>query len=313
MCFIYLLVLSICYEAACETDLRFFCEMISMPERVDLDGCGACVLLWLWIPTFLRNEVADLWPSRSLLCFLSRLLPQWVVSAVVRSVIREISRPHLTKCQNISTVISKKHQTLVLFLTRHLSAAVIPVFFYPLRYHLELTHLHVSAFQSTSRKAPFRPSSLAWILSPERFLLVFGIPGNTSFHEERSVYDDCAAPPTPHSSPFPYITLKAATSAASPVLFLCCLQPTCADAIPSILLWYALNMSVIFRVYIADLLPLWLIPAWNSCSTHTVHIKSLYTLTTWLLTSRILLGLIQPDRSFRRVMFVFSRRAVLKQ
>lgn len=181
-------------------------------------------------------------------------------------------------------------------------------FFYPLRYHLDLTHLHVSAFQSTSRKAPFRPSSLAWILSPERFLLVFGIPGNTSFHEERSVYDDCAAPPTPHSSPFPYITLKAVTAAASPVLFLCCLQPTCADAIPSILLCYALNTSVIFRVYIADLLPLWLIPAWNSGSTHSVHIKRLYTLT-----ARILLGLIQPDRSFHRVMFVFSRWAVLKQ
>ncbi len=39
--------------------------------------------------------------------------------------------------------------------------------------------------------APLCPSSLAWLLScGERFLLVFGIHGNASFHEELSVCDD---------------------------------------------------------------------------------------------------------------------------
>lgn len=191
-------------------------------------------------PTFLRNEVGDPWPSHSLLCFLCRLLPQRVVSVVVRSVVREISCPHLTKQKNNKNQLlsAQKHPTLMLFPTRRFSAAVILVFCPPPpRYHFKLTHLHVCALQSTSRKAPFRPSSLAWILSPERFLLVLGIPGNTFFHEERSVYDDCAAPPTPHSSPFPYIALKAVTAAAaataSPAVFLCCLQPARADVAPS--------------------------------------------------------------------------------
>lgn len=82
------------------------------------------------IPTFLRNEVGDPWPSLSLLCFLFCLLPQRVVGAVVCSVVGEISCPHLTRQEKKFSRYQqkkKKHPTLVLFLTRRFSAAVILV------------------------------------------------------------------------------------------------------------------------------------------------------------------------------------------
>lgn len=79
-----------------------------------------------------------------------------------------------------------------------------------------LTNLYVCVCVYES-VAPLSPSSLARLLScEERFLLAFGIRGNTSFHDEPSVYGDHLAPPTPHSSPFPYITLSSATS---PIFF----------------------------------------------------------------------------------------------
>lgn len=90
---------------------------------------------------------------------------------------------------------------------------------FPLQYHHGL--LTCWPICMYVRAALLCPSSLAWLLSCESFLLVFGIHGNASFHEELSVYADQellpflfwlpsfshSAPPALHSSPFPYITL----------------------------------------------------------------------------------------------------------
>lgn len=161
------------------------------------------------------------------------------------------------------------------------------LYFTPLQHHgsttLSLTHLHVCAFVRWSPTAPLRPSSLAWILSwEERFLLVFGIPGNTSFHEELSVYGDCVATPTPHSSPFPYITLKATTSS---VFF--------SSAYSLHIPCYSKRLTLIrsFK-YARFSLHLYCWPFAtvinpNINSTYTALIKSLYTLTTWPLTARV--------------------------
>lgn len=91
-----------------------------------------------------------------------------------------------------------------------------------------------------------------------------------------------------------------------------------AHSLQMLLLFQVSNSAMLwicqtFSVFIADLLLPILIPAWNNGPTHAIHIISLYTPTTWPLTAGVLLGFIQAGQSLRRVMFVFSRWAVLKQ
>lgn len=142
-----------------------------------------------------------------------------------------------------------------------------------------------------SPTAPLCPSSLAWLLScEERFLLVFGIRGNTSFHEEPSVYGDHSAPPTPHSSPFPYITLSAT---ASPVFFFSAfslhfLHRPCYPKHVTLLrsLYISLRTPYFLCIFSADLLLCHLSLQYTGPS-YMSQMKSLYTFTSWPFTVEV--------------------------
>lgn len=168
-----------------------------------------------------------------------------------------------------------------------------------------------------SPTAPLCPSSLAWLLScEERFLLVFGIRGNTSFHEEPSVYGDHSAPPTPHSSPFPYITLSATTSPVFfflPLAYISCI----ALAIPSMSLCCApftfLCALHIFSAFLALTFCSVICPYSTQAPPTCLKWKAFTHLPRGLLLLRFIeFPWTDPFISVRYCMFVFSRWAVLK-
>lgn len=202
-----------------------------IPESIDSGWVRyMSVFLCVWIPTFLLNEVSHLWLYWRSLHFSARS-PVLLVLSV------------LQYCSYFKSTVDKMQICSIRgneWRTSRNSSLFYFVFFHFSRHKIHLPHLsfillftpcNIIAWPSycwpicvyvsvcMSPTAPLCPSSLAWLLScEERFLLVFGIRGNTSFHEEPSVYGDHSAPPTPHSSPFPYITLSAT---ASPVFFFC--------------------------------------------------------------------------------------------